>query len=245
MDIPRIHTIRESSHRIHNPIDATKLATLGRALGIGPGATALDLACGTGEMLCTWARDHGVIGTGVDLSSVFIERARARATELGVAVTFQHGDASQYVARERVDLVSCLGATWIGGGLEGTIALLDRSLKPGGLMVIGEPYWLSDPPDEAVAACHLTRKDEFGSLPDLVDRYDELGYDLVEMVLADKDSWDRYAAAQWLNLRRWADANPEDDLVPQVRAESRTAPRDHVRYQREYLGWGAFALMRR
>jgi cyclopropane fatty-acyl-phospholipid synthase-like methyltransferase len=24
----------------------------------------LDLGSGSGEMLCTWARDHGVIGTG-------------------------------------------------------------------------------------------------------------------------------------------------------------------------------------
>jgi cyclopropane fatty-acyl-phospholipid synthase-like methyltransferase len=29
----------------------------------------LDLACGSGELLCTWARDHGVSGTGVDIST--------------------------------------------------------------------------------------------------------------------------------------------------------------------------------
>jgi len=32
------------------------------------------------------------------------------------------------------------------------------------------------------------------------------------MVLASQDSWDRYAAAQWLNIRRWLDANPGDVL---------------------------------
>jgi SAM-dependent methyltransferase len=56
----------------------------------------LDLACGTGEMLCTWARDHRLTGIGVDISTVFIGSARARAAELGVAdrVTFVRGDAS-------------------------------------------------------------------------------------------------------------------------------------------------------
>jgi hypothetical protein len=32
------------------------------------------------------------------------------------------------------------------------------------------------------------------------------------MVLADQDSWDRYEAAQWLIIRRWLDANPDDEL---------------------------------
>jgi hypothetical protein len=36
--------------------------------------------------------------------------------------------------------------------------------------------------------------------------------------------WDRYAAAQWLNIRRWLDANPDDELAGQMRAELATAP---------------------
>ena len=102
MDLPRSFTIRESSHRIHNPFTSDKLATLGQALSPRPGTAMLDLACGTGEMLCTWARDHRVTGTGVDISTVFIAAARARAAELGVAnqVSFVHGDASGYVASE-------------------------------------------------------------------------------------------------------------------------------------------------
>jgi hypothetical protein len=71
MDIPRIFTIAESAHRIHNPFTPAKLATLGAALRLEPGARVLDLASGSGEMLCTWARDHGVTGTGIDMSQLF------------------------------------------------------------------------------------------------------------------------------------------------------------------------------
>ena len=84
MDIPRIFNITESAHRIHNPITPEKLATLGAALRLEPGARVLDLGSGSGEMLCTWARDHGVTGTGVDLSVLFTEQAISRAAELGV-----------------------------------------------------------------------------------------------------------------------------------------------------------------
>ena len=85
MDIPRIFNITESAHRIHNPITPEKLATLGAALRLEPGVRVLDLGSGSGEMLCTWARDHGIIGTGIDMSQLFSEQAKLRAEEFGVA----------------------------------------------------------------------------------------------------------------------------------------------------------------
>ncbi|TDC02324.1 methyltransferase domain-containing protein [Micromonospora fluostatini] len=248
MDLPRIFTIRESSHRIHNPFTPDKLAALGRALHLAPGTRVLDLASGSGEMLCTWARDHRITGTGVDISTVFTAQARARAAELGVAdrVTFVHGDAAGYVADEPVDLAACVGATWIGGGVAGTVDLLAGSLRPGGLMLVGEPYWRQQVPDrETARACLAGDADDFLVLPDLVARFGDLGYEVVEMMLADQDSWDRYQAAQWLNLRRWLDGNPDDELAAEVRAELRTDPVRYTRYQREHLGWGVFALMGR
>ena len=248
MDLPRIFTIRESSHRIHNPFTAGKLATLGQALHLEPGTSVLDLASGSGEMLCTWARDHGVTGTGVDISSVFTEQARDRGAELGVSdrVTFVHADASSFVADKPVDLAACVGATWIGGGVAGTVELLGKSLRPGGLMLVGEPYWRQEVPDQETAiGCGASDKDDFLILPELIERFGNLGCDVVEMVLADQDSWDRYQAAQWLNLRRWLDANPDDELAAEVRAELTNEPGRYTRYQREYLGWGVFALMGR
>jgi SAM-dependent methyltransferase len=248
MDLPRHHVIREGAQRICNPFTAAKLATLGEAIGLRPGDTLLDLASGRGEMLCTWARDHGITGIGVDISTVGVELAERRAAELGVAdrVTFRHGDAGTYVADSPVDVAACIGATWIGRGVAGTVDLLARSLRPGGMLLIGEPYWRADPPGpEAIRACHAESRDDFHDLPGLIGLFHRQGWDLVEMVLADGDSWDRYAAAHWLTVRRWLDANPDDELAPAFRAELTNDPLDHVRYRREYLGWGVFALLER
>ena len=208
----------------------------------------LDLGSGSGEMLCTWARDYGVIGTGIDLSQLFTEQAKLRAAELGVAdqVKFIHGDAAGFVADEQVDVAACLGATWIGGGVSGTIELLARSLRPGGIILIGEHYWRQVPPtDEVAQGCLAHSIADYLLLPELLASFGHLGYDVVEMVLADQDGWDRYEAAKWLTMRRWLEANPGDELANEVRAQLTSEPERYAAYTRDYLGWGVFALMPR
>ncbi len=248
LDIPRIFNVAESAHRIHNPFTPEKLATLGAALRLEAGTRVLDLGSGSGEMLCTWARDYGITGVGIDLSQLFSQQAKRRAEELGVAdrVEFIHGDAAGYVADEEVGVAACIGATWIGGGVAGTIELLAKSVRPEGLILVGEPYWLRVPPTEDVArACHAASVSDYLVLPELIASFGDLDYDVVEMVLADQEGWDRYEAAKWLTMRRWLETNPHDDLANEVRAQLTLEPRRYTAYTREYLGWGVFALMGR
>ena len=52
--------------------------------GVPEGATVLDMACGVGRHSLTLA-ENGYRAVGVDISPVFIERARELAEERGVA----------------------------------------------------------------------------------------------------------------------------------------------------------------
>jgi SAM-dependent methyltransferase len=235
MDIPRIFNITESAHRIHNPITPEKLATLGAALRLESGARVLDLGSGSGEMLCTWARDHGVVGTGIDMSQLFTEQAKLRAEELGVAerVTFIHGDAAGYVSDEKASVAACVGATWIAGGVVGTIELLARSLRTGGIILIGEPYWRQLPPTEDVAKGVLpTQSPTFSCF----QNFSRLSGAFATTSL----KW------SWLTKMAGTDTrNPGDEFANDVRAKLTSEPARYAAYTREYLGWGVFALMPR
>lgn len=238
MDILRQHEIAEAGHRILNPFTDDKLMLLGEVCRLAPGQRHLDLACGKGEMLARWADVYGILGEGVDISEVFLAAAHERARELGVSdrVTFRLGDAAKDVPDDAsYDVVSCIGATWIGGGLAGTVQLMRPALRPGGLLLIGEPYWTATPPGGIPAEYA-----EFTSLEGTLDRLEAAGLSLVEMVLADRDSWDRYVAAQWWTVDAWLREHPGDPDAGTMRRYLDQARRTHLRYQREFLGWGVF-----
>jgi SAM-dependent methyltransferase len=243
----RLHEISEANHRILNPFTQEKLMLLGEICRLRAGMQQLDLACGKAEMLCQWAKRWGIRGVGVDISQVFLAAARERAAELGVEdrITLVEADAGQYLADAKsFDIVSCIGATWIGGGLVGTLRLMLPALKEDGLLVVGEPYWIEPLPAEAYEAYEAIGfgPDEFTSLAGMLDRFESCDLELVEMVLADHDSWERFSVAQWWTAYEWIRANPDDPDVDALREMTDRWRRIYLTYGRRYFGWGVFVL---
>lgn len=243
----RFHEIAEATHRILNPITEDKLMLIGEVSGFKAGMRQLDLCCGKGEMLCRWGAEYGISGLGVDISEVFLSAATRRAAELGVQdrVVFLKSDAAEYARNQTgtYDIVSCIGATWIGNGLVGTLDLMKPLVKPDGLLLVGEPYWIDPPPFEAYAARGFSPAD-YTSLAGMLDRFEQAGCELVEMVLASPDSWDRYEAAQWKAVDDYLRAHPNDPEADELRRWIQASRRAYLSYGRRYLGWGVFVLRR-
>ena len=240
----RFHEIAEGDHRILNPFSSAKLDLLAEICRPEAGQRHLDLACGKGELLCRWARDHATVGVGVDVSEVFTAAARRRVAELHLtsSVDIVVGEAGSHdTGPEPFDIVSCLGATWIGGGLTGTLELIRPKLSPRSTVLIGEPYWI-DPPPEGAGTALGAPGDMFVDLVGTLDRFDSAGFELVEMVLADADDWDRYVASQWLTVDDWLRQHPDDPEADALREWSAQARRSHMEFGRRYLGWGVFIL---
>jgi SAM-dependent methyltransferase len=247
VSVHRYHHISESNHRIMNPLSLEKLLLLGHICRVGPATRILDLACGKGELLCLFAAEFGATGVGVDIFPPYVIEARDRAEELGVerAVTFLEGDAAAPPGvTGPFDLVSCIGATWVGGGLPGTLALMQRWVAPAGCwLLVGEVFWSEEPPPA------VRREYEFGpgfaDLAGTLERIDDAGLELVELVVASTDDWDRHAASQWLNVSDWLAANPDDPEAAEIRRLRDHSRRSYLSDERRCLGWGVFVMRRR
>ena len=240
----RFHEIAETNHRILNPLNPDKMMLLGDICRMTPEMRQLDLACGKAEWLCQCAKAYGITGVGVDLSEVFIAAAKARAAELDVEsqLSFVQGDAGAYAAEPAAfDIVSCIGATWIGGGLVGTLKLMLPALKPGGLLLVGEPFWHETPPQAACEALQVGC-DDFASLVGTLDRFESAGVELIEMVLSNEDDWDRYEAMRWRAVSDFVRAHPADPDADELRKWNAADRRSYLEYSRRYLGWGVFVL---
>lgn len=244
--ILRFHEIAESRHRILNPFSDAKLDLLGEICQPMAGTRHLDLACGKGELLCRWAARYATIGVGVDISAVFLTAAARRAAELDVAdvIDLIEGDAATYVADPPgFAVASCLGATWIGGGLVGTMELLRRALDPhrDGLLLVGEAFWREPPAEVALDALGIAPGD-YTDLTGTLERIGHGGGELVEMVLADEDDWDRYLAAQWWTLHHWLRDHPDDPDHDELAAWFDRERHGYLAHGRRALGWGVFVI---
>ena len=197
-------------------------------------------------MLCTWAVDHDVTGVGVDISEVFLAAARERADELHVAdrIELVHAEAAKYVgssstrrstssaASGRRGSAVDWSARWISCG---------PASRTDGLVLVGEPYWVDALPAD-LSVSGVEHASEYASLVGTLDRIESAGFELVEMVLASSDDWDRYVAAQWMTVADWLVANPDDPDAAEIRQWIRDGQRSYLAVDRRYFGWGVFVM---
>lgn len=114
-----------------------------RALDLGPGKTALEVACGSGGMTCRMALETGAHCVGVDINAHGIEAAVRRALELGLSrhVSFQAADAACRLpfSDDSFDAVFCNDSI---NHLPGRLQVLrdwHRVLRPGGRLLYTDP----------------------------------------------------------------------------------------------------------
>ncbi len=105
-------------------------------LGVKPGARLLDVACGAGQLALIAAR-AGAQVTGCDISTNWLERARARAAAEGLDVKFEEGDAEALPHEEgQFDVVVSLIGAMFAPRPERVAAELTRVCRPGGIIAM-------------------------------------------------------------------------------------------------------------
>jgi SAM-dependent methyltransferase len=238
--------IGHEHHSVCNPLSEAKLDELIALLQLPDPSRVLDIACGKAEFLVRSAVRWRCSGVGVDLSPYFVAEARSRVSLAGLepAIEIIEANGSDYDGvPASFDAVACLGASWIWGGLEGTLRALTAWTKPGGVVVVGEPFWRATPSPDHLAASELTPS-SFGTHLGNVETGLALGLGLLHTIVSSPDDWDRYVGHQWFAAEQYATRNPGDPDVPELMARTRKGRDHYLRWGREELGWAVYLFLK-
>ena len=167
------------------PIDG--IVEIGFSSGMNHSSSVLDLCCGYGEMLKIWHEAFGIRGIGVDICGEFIQQGKKRLDACGTAdVTLIESDIFKWHSNEKYDYVCLSGEEF--GGLQSTIALLERFAKPNGKLIIGTRFSkVENPPQELIDF-----EGELLSLNQINTVIQSNGYFITAMASDTHHEWERY-----------------------------------------------------
>jgi SAM-dependent methyltransferase len=250
MDRWKYYDITHRDHVLCNPTSLEKLDEVIGLLDLPHGPRLLDIASGKGEFLVRVAERFGgpagqqVRAVGIDLSPYCVADLRATAGRRIPAAELQvleMDGADYHPAAGTFDLASCLGASWTYGGLRPTLRYLAGAARPGGRVVVGEPFWKREPSPEYLDVSGLGRDQVAGHLQN-VEAGEAEGLVPWLALVSSGDEWDRYEALQWRAAARYAADHPDDPDLPEVVARVEKARRAYLRWGRETLGWALYVF---
>ncbi len=243
MDMWKYFGITHTNHTIMNPMSLDKAGKLVELLQLTDGGRVLDVACGKAEFLCLIAERYDVTGTGIELSPHTISAARqnVEARNLGNRIELLHTDGGTYAPDKigRLDLVSCIGASWVYQGHAGTLKALMKMARPGGLVLVGEPFWRGEPDPEYLKLTDTT-PDMCGSHIGNLKTGEELGLTFLYSLVSNQDDWDHYEGLQWQAAERYAVDRPDDPDVEVLLRVIRRNRDAYLSWGRDCLGWAMY-----
>ena len=242
MDRWKFYDVTHRDHVICNPLGSAKLDELVSLLDLPVGARVLDIACGKAELLLRLVERYGATGDGVDLSPYCVADARALAQQRvpGAGVRFHEQDGRDFAAPVGAfDLAMCVGASWTFGGHRGTLQALQRWVRPGGLIVVGEPFWRRSPAEADLLAGGYTAT-SFATHAENVAVGGALGLVPLYTIVSSEDDWDRYQGLRWRAAERYALAQPDDPDLPEILERTRTGRDHYLCWERDTIGWAVY-----
>jgi SAM-dependent methyltransferase len=247
IDMWKYFGITHSDHTVMNPMSLAKTKELIEQLRLPASSRVLDVACGKAEFLCLVAERFEAAGTGLDLSPITIEEARRNVATRGLTerIELLHMDGADYQpdTGALLDLASCIGASWIYKGHQGTLAALSRLVQPGGLVLVGEPFWRTEPDADYL---RLTGQaaDLCGTHASNAQAGVDQGLSLLYTVVSNEDDWDRYEGLQWQAAERYAVAHPDDADLEHLLETLRRNRDAYLRWGRDCLGWAMYLFQK-
>jgi cyclopropane fatty-acyl-phospholipid synthase-like methyltransferase len=243
MDKWKYFDITHKHHILCNPMSNEKFERFCNLLSLAKDSRVLDIACGKGEALVRLAEKYGISGVGVDISPFCIrdckEKHRQRASETDLTFIELDGAKYQPASGELFDVVMCLGASWIFEDHIGTLRALKKIAKPGGLVIVGEPFWLKEPDTEYLELTKMTRN-SFRLHENNVYQGEEMGLTCLYTLVSNKDDWDHYETLQWWAVDNYIQSHMDDPDNQELLEKTKTAKDIYLKWGRDTINWGIY-----
>ena len=227
------------THRFHvvcNPTSVAKPEELVGLMRLEPGRPFLDIACGKAEMLVRLAEAYDIRGVGVDLYPYFMKDAKElkRQRVPGSNLEFINVNGAEYHREntKNFDLSMCIGASWIYDGHRGTLRAMKCMTRPGGKVMVGEPFFTEEPSEEYLTTEDFSR-DEFSTHYGNIQIGVEEELTPLYTMGSNLDDWDRYETFKWYAVDEFARNNPDDPVLPEIQARNAKAQEIFLRWGRE------------
>jgi len=124
-----------------------------------------------------------------------------------------------------------------------TLRTLKSWAAPGGLVVVGEPFWLHDPSPQYLDASGL-QKESFGTHADNVEAGEKHGLRFVYTIVSDQNDWDQYEGLQWLAADEYARQNPDDPDITELMNRVTSSRNMYLKWGRDTVGWATYVFRR-
>jgi SAM-dependent methyltransferase len=244
MNIWKYYGVTHTDHLVMNPTSEAKTDEIIGLIPLEntPNARVLDIASGKGEQLLRIIEKYDATGVGVDISPYEVKASteRADSRSLQNKVEFIEGDgAKQNFEPHSFDLTMCFGASWVWDGHLGTIEALKRLTKPGGLMILGEPYKLKEP-----EAGYIDAEPEFArslvSHAENIEIARNAGLKLLYSIVSDQNDWDRYEGLCLRAAELFAENNPDDPDATEILEKQRQSYDLYLNHGRDTLNWAIY-----
>ena len=234
-----------------SPISSDTLRNLGECCGLIPGASVLDVDCGTGGIAITLAEKFGCQVTGTETRPEFAEEARRRAmtSDLHLLVNILDTEENELPFDDGYfELAISIGHPCPYNSGE-TAYDLARVVRPGGWIAISELVWK---PGASQKATDAVRGWIDGFAPARVSGMDDRntqfqneGFQVEWAALEEDASWESYYAPQahaiMENRLEYQDSSSALSTLTQWQKELELY---HSGGGRESLGYACFLLRR-
>lgn len=243
MDSWKFYDIIHRHHTVMNPVNETRLDHLFDLMQLRRDDRVVDIGSGKGEMLIRLAEKYHVKGVGVDKSPYSIREATAHKRQRvpRADLKFLEMDGAYYKPETDASskLAMCIGATWIYGGYGKTVNALAKMIRPSGFVMVGEPFWRRNPPQEYLEQAGFSA-DSFDTHEGNVATGESEGLRIVYTLVSSEADWDMYESLHWFAAAEYAITNPRDPDLEELTSRVSKDRESYLRWGRETLGWAIY-----